>query len=114
MQLENIAQRIFGRIFRRTLLSLFVAISAFVAIYFFPAAGSIALETQYGLLQARLIVGGIYAVLAIACAICWSVQGKTAKPGAPVLGGQRQTQIALLIEAAMLGYALARKGTRAS
>jgi type VI protein secretion system component VasK len=114
MQLEHIAQRILSRIFRRALLALFVAIFAVSAIYYFTAAGSIALETEYGLLHARLIVGGIYTLLAVTCAIWWAVQGKTAKSSAPTLSSQRQTQIAMLIEAAMLGYALARKGTRAS
>jgi hypothetical protein len=114
MQMENIAQRIFGHIFRRALLASFVVISGVAAIYYFTAAGSIALETEYGLLHARLIVGGIYAALAIACAVWWSVHGKTVKSSAPALSRQRQTIIAMLIEAAMLGYALARKGTRAS
>ena len=114
MRLEKIAQRVFSRIFRRALLALLVAVFAVVAIYYFTAAGSIALETEYGLLHARLIVGGIYAALAIACAIWWAVQGKTAMSSVPALGGKRDMQIAMLIEAVMLGYALARKGPRAS
>jgi hypothetical protein len=114
MRLENIAGWIFGRILRRTLLALLVAIFAVVAIYYFTMAGSIALETEYGLLHARLIVGGIYAALAIACAIWWTIQGRTATSNAPALSGQRDMQIAMLVEAVMLGYALARKGTRAS
>jgi hypothetical protein len=113
MQMENIARRIFSRIFRRALLALLVAIFAVVAIYYFTVAGSIALETEYGLLHARLIVGGIYAALAIACAVWWAVQGKSATSSAPALSGQREMQIAMLVEAVMLGYALARKGTRA-
>jgi hypothetical protein len=114
MRLEKIAQRVFSRIFRRALLALLVAIFAVVAIYDFTAAGSIALETEYGLLHARLIVGGIYAALAIACAIWWAVQGKTANSSAPAVSSQREMQIAMLVEAMMLGYALARKGTRVS
>ena len=114
MRLENIAQRIFGRIFWRVLLAVLAAIFAVVAIYYFTAAGSLALETEYGLLHARLIVGGIYAALAIGCAIWWVMQSKAAKSSAPTLNSQRQTQIAMLIEAVMLGYALARKGTRVS
>jgi len=114
MRLEKIVQRVFSRIFRRALLALLVAVFAVVAIYYFTAAGSIALETEYGLLHARLIVGGIYAALAIGCTIWWAVQGKTAKSSAPAVSGQRETQIAMLVEAVMLGYALARKGTRTS
>lgn len=114
MRLENIAGWIFGRILRRALLALLVAVFAVVAIYYFTVAGSIALETEYGLLHARLIVGGIYAALAISCAIWWAIQGSTATSNAPALSGQRDMQIAMLVEAVMLGYALARKGTRAS
>jgi hypothetical protein len=114
MQLENIVRRLFSHIFRRALLVLLVAIFAVVAIYYFTVAGSIALETQYGLLHAHLIVGGTYAALAIAVAIWWAVEGKTANSSAPVLSGQRDMQMAMLVEAVMLGYALARKGTRAS
>ena len=114
MQLENIVRRIFSHIFRRILLALLVATFAVVAIYYFTVAGSLALETEYGLLHACLIVGGIYTALAIACAIWWAIQGRTAASNAPALSGQRDMQIAMLVEAVMLGYALARKGTRAS
>jgi hypothetical protein len=114
MQLEHIAGRVFSRILRHALLALLVAVFAVVSIYYFTVAGSIALETEYGLLHARLIVGGIYATLAIACAIWWAMQGKAARSSEPMLSSQRDMQIAMLVEAVMLGYALARKGTRAS
>ncbi len=116
MRLENVAgvafEHIFGRIFRRALLALIVAISAVVAIYYFTAAGMIALETQYGTLDARVIMGVIYAAIAAAIAIVWVVQGKSTSASAPALSNQRGVQIAMLVEAVMLGYALARKAPR--
>ena len=85
-----------------------------MALYFFTVAGTIALETRYGALDARVIVGAIYAAVAIITTIVWATRGKPASSSAPVLSGQREMQIAMLVEAVMLGYALARKGDRAS
>ncbi len=117
MRLENGADlafaHLFGRIFRRASLAVIVAAVAVVALYNFTVAGTIALETQYGALDARVIVGAIYAAVAIVIAIVWAARGRPASSSAPVLSGQRDIQIAMLVEAVMLGYALARKGDRA-
>jgi hypothetical protein len=118
MRLENIAglafDHIFGRVVQRALLALAVAASGIVAIYYFTVAGSLALEAQYGALHARLIVGAIYTVVAIVFAIFWAMRGRPAISGTPVLSNQRDMQIAMLVEAVMLGYALAGKGSRVS
>jgi hypothetical protein len=111
---EIAADHLFGRLIRRALMALAFAGLGIVALYYFTAAGSIALETQYGTLSAYLVVGAIYAALAIIVAILWAIRGKAANSSAPVLSNQRDMQIAMLVEAVMLGYALARKGTRAS
>ena len=103
---------IIWRILRRALLAVAIAVFAVVAIYYFTVAGTIALDTQYGELSARIIVGAIYAALAIACAIWWAALGRRASAGAPALSDRRGQQIAMLVEAVMLGYALARKGNR--
>ncbi len=103
---------IIGRIFRRALLVLLIAVFALVAIYYFTVAGTIALDAQYGALHARLIIGAIYALAAAVCLVWWVVLGKVASVGAPILSNQRDMQIAMLVEAVMLGYALARKGPR--
>ena len=103
---------IIWRILRRALLAVAIAVFAVVAIYYFTVAGTIALDTQYGELSARMIVGAIYAALAIACAIWWAASGRRASAGAPALSDRREQQIAMLVEAVMLGYALARKGSR--
>jgi hypothetical protein len=80
--------------------------------YYFTAAATLALETQYGMLDARLVIGAVYTAVAIAVAIVWSMLGKTTSTGAPTLSTQRDMQIAMLVEAVMLGYALARKSAR--
>jgi hypothetical protein len=118
MRLENIAglafDHIFGRILRRALLALFIAAAAVVALYYFTAAGSLSLEMHFGALHALLIVGAVYGAAAVmAYAVWWTMRRKTASANAPVLSGQRDMQIAMLVEAVMLGYALARKGDRA-
>jgi len=116
MRIEDVAglafAHIFGRIFRRALLALVVAALAVVAIYYFTAAATLALETQYGTLDAGVIMGGIYAAVAVCVAIVWVVQRKSTSTSTPALSDQRDMQIAMLVEAVMLGYALARKGTR--
>ena len=59
-------------------------------------------------------MGAIYAVVAAVFAIWWAVRGNTTGSSPPALNTQRNMQIAMLVEAVMLGYALARKGTRVS
>ncbi len=118
MRLENIAgfafDHIVGRFFRRMLIALAVAVFSIVAIYYFTAAGTIALDAQYGAVYACVIMGAIYAAVAAVLAIWWAVRGNTAGSSPPALNTQRNMQIAMLVEAVMLGYALARKGTRVS
>ncbi len=119
MRIEDVAGvafgHIFGRILRRVLLAVIIAALAVVALYFFTVAGTIALETRYGALDAHIIIGSIYAAAAIVSVVVWAALGKPANSSAPALSGQRDLQIAMLVEAVMLGYALARKGpSRAS
>lgn len=104
-----------GHVARRALLAIIVAAFTITAIYHVSVAGTMALEVQYGALYAQLIVAGIYAALALlACAIWWVMRAKAASAGMPVLTAPRKMQLVMLLEAAMLGYALARKGNRAS
>lgn len=111
---DAVAGYLFGRLLRRALLGLAVIALGVVALYYFTIAGSLALETQYGALNAWLTVGVIYAVAAIACAIWWLLLGRASTSRTPALNNPREMQIAMLVEAVMLGYALARKTPRAS
>ena len=119
MRLEQIAalalHHLLGRMLRRAMVAVLLAIFVLVAIYHFTIAGTIELAAQFGELHARLIVGGIYAALAlISFAVFWAMRGTTANAGAPALIQPRDMQIAMLVEAVMLGYALAKKGERAN
>ena len=118
MQLYNIAaaaiEHVLGRLLRRALFAFVIAALAIVAVYHFTIAGTLALEAQFGALQAQLIAAAIYAAIAlIACAMLWVLRSKSASASAPALSGQREMQMAMLVEAVMLGYGLARKGERA-
>jgi hypothetical protein len=117
MDLYNIASattdRLLGRFLRRALLTIVMAAFAIVAIYHFTVAGMLALETRFTDLHAQLIVAAIYtALVAVSYAILWATGRKLAKARAPALSQSRETKMATLIEAAMLGYELARKNAR--
>jgi len=102
----------FGRLKRRTIGASVLALFALIALYYLTIAGTQALEAAYGLLHAHLIVAAIYAAAAlIALAALWATRRKPLRVDetADALMSPRNAQIAMLIEAAMLGYALARK-----
>ena len=104
-----------GRLIKRALLAAAITIFALVAIYHFTVAGTLALDAQFGELQAQLIVGGGYAAGAVvALAILWAMRGKSSATSAPVPSeNAREMQLVMLVEAAMLGYSLARKREQA-
>src|SRR5262249_38793192 len=113
MRLDHVAGiaagHLFGRIVRRLAAGLFCAVFALVALYHFTAAGTVELEAQYGALKAQLAIGGIYAVVALATAgTLWLTRAKPVGDGNQ-LAGPRQMQLVMLLEAALLGYTLARK-----
>ncbi|MCK9919106.1 hypothetical protein MXD81_59260 [Microbacteriaceae bacterium K1510] len=114
MRLDQIAatamNQLVGRIIRRAAAAAVMAIFVLVALYQFTVAGTIALEMQHGALNAHLIVAGIYIVLALAAfAAFWMMRPKPATDGTPALSQPREMQLIMLVEAVMLGYALARK-----
>lgn len=112
MRLDQVAEaaagHLLGRFVRRTLVALACAIFALVALYHFTVAGTFALEAQYGALQARLAIGAIYTAAALATLIgLWATRNKGMN--GKQLATNRELQMVMLVEAAMLGYALARK-----
>jgi len=117
MPLEHIVggaiHHLAGRLIRRALLALVIAAFAIVAIFYFTIAGMLALEAQYGALYAHLIVAAIYTAAALTGAILWMVQRKPAIASDPAVARAREMQLVMLLEAAMLGYGLARRGVRA-
>jgi hypothetical protein len=117
MQIEHIVgvafDRIFGRILRRALLLIMFAIFALVALYHFTSAGTISLETRFGAMQAQLIVAGVYTVFALVSLSIWcGLARKTPIASGPAVAVPRELQMAMLVEAVMLGYSLAKKGER--
>lgn len=111
---EATAGRLLGVVSRYLIFALLAAIFALVALYHFTIAGIFALEAQVGILYARLIVAGIYAVLTLASAgMLWFMVRKAAKPRPAPEPKPRHIQLAMLIEAAILGFEVARKGRRA-
>jgi hypothetical protein len=109
---ESALRTAFGRLLRRALGAGLFVLLALTAIYNLTIASLLALEADYGLLHARLIVGAIYAAAALAVLIVLAVtrakplveESAAAAPPSP-----RNMQIAMLIEAVMLGYTLAAK-----
>jgi hypothetical protein len=102
----------FSRLKRRAIGASLLVLFTLIAVYHFTIAGTLVLEADYGMLYALLIVAAIYTTAAlITLIVLWAsrtkplIQDQTAN----ALMSPRNTQIAMLVEAAMLGYALARK-----
>jgi hypothetical protein len=103
---------LFGRALRRAMLVALIGVLTFTAIYHFTIAGMLALEAQYGLLYARLIVGTAYSAAALVTTIIfWAMRTKRPNERRVVgaTAAPRNAQIAMLIEAGMLGYTFGRK-----
>jgi hypothetical protein len=118
MRLDQIAgvavNQLLGRLARRALMILIFSICAMVAIYQFSVVGMLALQEQYGALQAHLIFGAGYSAAGLVALAIWWAMRKSSSNGIPALHGQRELQLAMLVEAVMLGYSLARKSPRAN
>jgi hypothetical protein len=118
MRIDHIAgmavEQLFGRLLRRALVAAAMAIFVVVAVYQGSVAVILALQVHYGALNAHLILCAAYAVLALlAWLVFWLMGRKPAESTTPALAQPREMQMAMLVEAVMLGYALARKGDRA-
>lgn len=119
MRLNDIADLtvnyLFGRLLRRAFGALVLVAFGVVAAYYATAAGTLALAAKFGALYAYLIMAAIYAVAAmIVFTVLWATRTKppaslTQSAANSPLGSPRNMQIAMLIEAAMLGYAMSRK-----
>jgi hypothetical protein len=103
---------LFGRMLRRAMVAALFALCALIAIYHFTVAGTLALEAEYGLLVARLIVAAVYTAAALMTLIVlWATRSKPPLENqvAGALTSPRNAQMAMLIEAALLGFTLGRK-----
>lgn len=109
---EFVIHHLFSRLKRRAIGTALLVLFALIAVYQLTIAGTLELEAEYGILYARLIVAAIYLAAALsALIVLWAtrtmppIKAQTADPQM----SRRDTQIAALIEAALLGYAMARK-----
>ena len=117
MRLSDIAEatisQLIGRLVRRAVGFALVGLLALVTFYYISAAGLMALAINFGPLYAYLIMAGIYAaVAAIVLIVLFATRTKAVPPQEKVLNAlssPRNMQIAMLVEAVMLGYSLARK-----
>jgi hypothetical protein len=116
MQLNDITSTafntLFGRLLRRAVGAALLAAFAIIALYYANGAGTFALAEKFGTLNAYLIMAAIYAAAAlIVFIVLWTTRAKRLLPQKPegALASPRNMQIAMLIEAAMLGYSMARK-----
>jgi len=116
MQLSHITEfaidQLFGRLLRRAAAYILLVLFALIALYHFTVAGMLALEGVYGVLSARLIVAAIYLAAALIVLVSlWTTRTKPAigTPSGDAAVPPRDMQMVALIEAAVLGYAMARK-----
>jgi hypothetical protein len=117
MRLSDIAEvtinHLVGRIVRRAIGFALVGFLAIITCYYVSAAAVLALAIKFGMLCAYLIMAGIYAATALIVAIVLFATRTKPLPSqeklANALASPPNMQIAMLVEAVMLGYALARK-----
>ena len=117
MSLANIAEaaavRLLGKLALYVAFGLFGAIFTLFALYNVTIAGMTALEAQFGVVTARLIIAGIYMVLAMGTVgVLWFMASKAGKFEPAREPAPRHVQLAALIEALILGYEAAKKGRR--
>jgi type VI protein secretion system component VasK len=109
---ELTIHHIFGRLKRRAIGAALLVLFAVIAVYQITVAGTLGLEAEYGILYARVIMAAIYTAAALSVLIVlWVTRTKPPFKAqtADALMSPRDTQIAALIEAALLGYVMARK-----
>jgi hypothetical protein len=115
MRLDDIPglvfDRLFGRLIWRVLGIALLALFALVALYHFTVAGTLALQTQYGALSAYLVVAGLYTAAAlITLLVLWGTRnGRATQVDQAALAAPKNMQLAMLVEAVLLGYSLARR-----
>jgi hypothetical protein len=105
--------RVIGRFVKRAVAGFFLVLFALAVIYQLTAAGTLALGEAYGMVTARLIIAGLFA-LAAGGAVGFLILTR-AKPDAKpenILRQPRTLGIAMLLESVLLGYALSRGKSR--
>jgi hypothetical protein len=117
MRLNHIAAAAFkyllGRLIWHALIAFVFILFAMAALYHYSIAGLLTLELHYGALLARVIIGTIYAAMALmALGGLWVHRRTNIALSSKTATTPHELQIVMLIEAIMLGYELARKRGR--
>jgi hypothetical protein len=105
-------KQLVGRLLWRILAGALIGLFALIALYHLTAAADVVLEARFGAIYANLIIAAAFSAAAlIVFGILAATRAQTSlhKGVDGVLSEHRKTQIAALIEAAVLGYALSRK-----
>lgn len=108
---------VFARVRRDAIAYALCAICGVAAIVFAASATVLALEPHVGVVYARLILAGVFALVLIATIITLRVSRPRTKPvalsaAAPQAQAQRSaqfTQLAMIVEAMLLGYTMSRR-----
>lgn len=116
MQLNHITEfviyHLFSRLLRRAIGAALLVLFTLVATYHFTIAGTLVLEGLYGMLYARLIIAAIYvaaASIVLVVLVATRKRPLITDRAADAQVSRHDGQIAALVEAAMFGYAMARK-----
>lgn|ERR1700688_1624045 len=115
MRLSHVTEfaihHLFGRLMHRAIGAALLVLFTLIAVYYFTIAGTLALETKFGVLYALLSVAAVYTAAALIALIAlWATRTKPPiTDQTAALASPRNAQMVMLIEAAMFGYALARK-----
>jgi hypothetical protein len=116
MRLTDIANlavdRIIARLCRRAAGWLLVIIFALAAIYQATAAVSVAIELEFGIVEAHLMIAAFYGLAAASTVIVlWmtSRRPRLTYDRMSVAHVQPELQLAMIVEAMLLGYSLSRR-----
>ena len=127
MRLNEIVSTVLGgtaaKLWRELLIYAICAVCALAALIMSASAALIALDPYVGLVGSRLIIAGVFAAALIAIIVTLRLarpaRGGTADPSAVNLHaridaprGLPLAQLAMIVEAVMLGYSLSRRNNR--
>ena len=107
--------RVIGRFVKRAVAGFFLVLFTLAVIYQLTAAGTLALGEAFGMVTARLLIAGVFA-LAAGAAVAFLMMTRAKSDAKPenILRQPRTLGIAMLLESVLLGYALSRGKTRSS
>ena len=97
------------------------AVCAVAAVVMASSASLLALEPHVGAVYARLIVGGVFVLIALIAFVWLRLAQQPGRPAAAAMPASAPAQaprnpqfaqIAMIVEAVMLGYSLSRKSDR--